>query len=60
MCCCHSKGTYRDIFISAVMQMVFISECKSCEISNRMFFNMLSFFVFENKRWPGYDINIAK
>ena len=42
------------------MQMVFISECKSCEVSNRMFFNMLSFFVFENKRWPGYDINIAK
>ena len=31
------------------MQVVFITECKSCEISNQMFFNV-----------TGYDINIAK
>ena len=39
------------------MEMVFINECKSCEISNQMFFNV---FIFEDKRQTGYDINIAK
>ena len=40
------------------MQVVSINECKSSEISNQKFFNMLSFL--ENKRRTGYDINIAK
>ena len=39
------------------MQMVFINECKSCEISNQMFCNV---FIFENKKETGYDKDIAK
>ena len=37
---------------------VLINECKSCEISNQMFFNVI--FHFQKKRQTGYDINIAK
>ena len=33
---------------SGVMQMVFINKCKSCEISNQMFFNVMFSFL-ENK-----------
>ena len=40
------------------MQMVFINECKSCDISNIIFNVMFSFFG--NKRKTGYDTNIAK
>ena len=35
------------------MQVMFINECKSCEISSQMFFNVMSLFVF--KRQTGYD-----
>ena len=42
---------------SGVMQVVFINECRSCEINNQMFFNVM---FFENKRWTCYDINIRK
>ena len=41
------------------MQVMFINQCKSCENSNQMFFNVM-FFIFGNKRRTGYDINIAK
>ena len=27
------------------MQVVFINECKSCEISNQMFFNVMGTFL---------------
>ena len=32
------------ILKSAVMQVVFINECKPCEISNQMFFNVMFLF----------------
>ena len=32
------------IFRSAVMQFVFINVCKSCQISNQMFFNVMFSF----------------
>ena len=35
------------------MQVVFINQCKSCEISNQVFCNV---FIFENKKETGYDI----
>ena len=36
---------------SGDMQVVFINECKSCEISNQMFFNvMLSFLKTTDKQ----------
>ena len=41
------------------MQVVFINECKSCEISNQIFFNAM-FSFSKAKKQTGYDINIAK
>ena len=38
-------------------EIVFINECKSCEISNQMFFNVM-FFIFRNKRRTGYDVKL--
>ena len=37
------------------MQVVFLNECKSCEIMNEIFLNV---FIFENKRQTGYDISV--
>ena len=42
------------IIKSAVMQVVFINECKSREISNQMFFNVM----FSFSKTKSYDINI--
>ena len=36
------------------MQMVFISECISCEISNQMFLNVI-LSISKRKKWTGYD-----
>ena len=41
------------------MQIVFINKCKSCEISNQIFFNVI-FSIFENERQTCYYINIVK
>ena len=39
---------------SGLMQVVFINECKSCEISNQMFFNVM-FSLSKTKRlWHKY------
>ena len=37
-----------------------MDECKSCEITKQMFFNVYNVFIFENKSQTGYEINIAK
>ena len=36
------ENTYIE---STVMQVLFINECKSCEISNQMFFNVMFSFL---------------
>ena len=41
------------------MQIVFINKCKSCEINNQIFFNVI-FSIFENERQTCYYINIVK
>ena len=40
------------------MQVVFINECKSCEISDQIIFTVLVSFL--KKRQTGYDIIIVK
>ena len=43
------------ILRSSVMQTMFINECKSCEISNQMLFNMFSFLKTKaNCLWHKY------
>ena len=47
------------ILRSGVTQMLFMNECKSSEISNQVFFNIVFSFC-KNKRRTDYEINIAK
>ena len=48
------------ILRSTLMQVVFINEYKSCQISILKNVFQCNVFIFENKRRTGYDINIAK
>ena len=41
------------------MRVVFINECKSCEIKKSNIFQC-NVFIFKNKRQTGYEINMAK
>ena len=45
---------------SGAMQVVFINEYKSSEISSQMFSNVMFSKIFKNKRRTGYGINFAK
>ena len=42
------------------MQMVFINECKSREVSHQMFFNVMFSFFFKKKRRTGYGNEYCK
>ena len=42
------------------MQVVIINECKSCEISNQMFFNVMFPFSKTKNEVVMNDINVAK
>ena len=48
------------ILKSAVMQLVFINECKYCEIGNQMFFNVMFSFLKTQEELVMIYINIAK
>ena len=50
----------QSILRSSVMEVVFINEYGSREISNQMFFYVINVLIFGNKWRTGYDINIAK
>ena len=50
----------QSILRSSVMEVVFINEYGSHEISNQMFFYVINVLIFGNKWRTGYDINIAK